>query len=123
MKKKRVLPADVYDTLELAAEANGGVGFGRDFEPRGPGAGNPPGYWERLIVPVDRNKPCCIFGLAIFSTGENYRYTSAMFEALYTATIPRGTNDDVVSKWNQKTGQMKMPFSEWCKALGVVRGE
>jgi hypothetical protein len=57
--KMRTLPADVYDTLELAAEAFGGVG--RDQM-----------YTGRWSDKPESRLPCCAHGLANFAENKEF---------------------------------------------------
>jgi hypothetical protein len=104
---KRVLPADWYDALELAALANGGVGAG---------------FWFHLNDPM---LPCCIHGLAEFSAGGMRNHT--LNYVLSDAGIYGDTNDAAVAAINARkdpNGYTDTPvtFKQWCRELGVVRG-
>ena len=101
----RVLPADVYDTLELVAYAYGGIGAVRLYDLSG-------------------GEPYCIYGAAGFATGTS-GYESPVAEALRRAYIGIVTNDVAVAAINRRRGKperARVPFRLWCKELNVVRG-
>lgn len=103
----RVLPADVYDALELSAEAFGGIGAGRFGDPK------------------NFDCPLCIYGHADFlDSGSPYGRAGALNEALGNAGITINANDTAVRR---ATGHMpgsgaRITFAQWCQALGVERG-
>ena len=98
---KRVLPADVYDALELSAYAYGGVGGGR--------------FWDVGTEEV----PFCIHGHAEFvGTRE---HGDEVVRALYAAGITIDANDVTVDQLAPKGGRIS--FRRWCRALNVVRGD
>jgi hypothetical protein len=102
---RRQLPADVYDTLELAALANGGVGAGFAFHRHNP------------------QMPCCIHGLAEFA-GDGNR---TLNYALSSVGIDGDTNDAGVEAINARKDpggytDTAVTFAEWCAELNVVRG-
>ena len=105
-KKQISLPADIYDTLELAALVHGGVGRRRDFYRKYVGA-----YYKDLL-----EKPCCIYGLAQWACGESY---GAISDALLLAGIFRGDNDDHVRKLSRGG---KISFAAWRKSFNLIRG-
>jgi hypothetical protein len=96
----RVIPADVYDYLELSAEAAGGVG----------------GWAFR----DDQGVPVCIWGHAGDANA------SEVVDALSGTGISFVTNDDAVAEINAKIGverhSARVPFALWAEELGVVRG-
>lgn len=112
---KRVLPADVYDALELSALAFGGIGAGRLHD--GVHAGN---------------CPVCIYGHAIFA---NNCY--GLFDRnnpIETALDNMGkagddyfaplVSDGAVLAINSRLGRpanSRVTFKEWCKELNVTR--
>lgn len=103
---RRVLPADVFDTLELSALAFGGIGKGRYFDFAG----------DKVVAPV------CIIGhgyCAASKSGFPFDHSDAevILTALYNAGITVGVNDDAVG------GDGSIDFPEWCKRLNVVRGD
>ena len=111
MSQERVLPADVFDTLELAAYAYGGVGAGSDYQ-----------YSE------DGELPLCVFGLACEAGGSSF--VGPVPDALGMAGISRGTNDEAVRAINIRKGlsphrlNSRVDFlTEWVPELNVVRGE
>lgn len=102
MKTTRVLPADVFDTLELSALAYGGIGAGAFFIYDG---------------------PCCIHGHAYEAEGNGDVGISL---ALRFAGIHPAVNDCAVNRINErkhKKCESRVSFAEWCEELGVVRGE
>lgn len=106
MSAVRVLPADVFDALELSAEAFGGIGAGFMYHHG------------------DRFRPCCIHGLAEFAeANEGYRLN----DALFGAGIGGNDNDAAVYAINARkdpNGYNDTPvtFAEWASELNVVRG-
>jgi hypothetical protein len=100
--KPRVLPADVYDTLELSALAYGGIGGGMyfeygaaDFRPKGP--------------------LCAIGHIAFAMPGEPPDNTWDAVDLLWP--IDSTDNDRAVGKSGNR-----ISFAEWCRRLNVVRG-
>jgi hypothetical protein len=104
MTTKRILPADVYDTLELMALAYGGIGAGVDFHISNGG-----------LCPV------CVYGLAR-DANEAVSEHSELTIALGNAGITRRTNDFAVYAINDHTSS-RVPFEAWCEKLNVERGE
>ena len=94
---KRVLPADVYDTLEFSALVYGGIG--RDL------------YWDY------NDTPCCIHGHAMMAAGSASWINSLnpIVIALRDAGIHEKLNDRAV-------GDDRISFRTWCRRLNVVRG-
>jgi hypothetical protein len=108
MTTKRILPADVYDTLELMALAYGGIGAGMDFR-----------------ISNGRLFPLCVFGLARDAAQVDPSFPSSASEltiALGNAGITRRTNDFAVYAINDHTSS-RVPFEAWCEKLNVERGE
>jgi hypothetical protein len=101
---ERVLPADVYDALELSALAFGGVGGGD--------------YSEG----VDHN-PCCIHGHAASACGGMPWQWTFLNDMIGVSTV---TSDRAVARINARLEaayeDARVPFSDWCAELGVVRG-
>jgi hypothetical protein len=100
---KRVLPADVYDALELSALAFGGIGGG-DYACGG--------------------EPLCVHGhLSAMCGYETWQFAeeATVGYALLNAT----ENDQAVATINRRRGkpaESRVPFDLWCAELGVVRG-
>lgn len=94
----RVLPADVYDALELSALAFGGIGAGLWFE----------GTTSRR-----GEIPCCVHGHAIAVDDALF---SRVGMELYRVNITMDANDAAVGRGN------KIHFATWCRRLNVVRG-
>jgi hypothetical protein len=105
-KRRRVLPADVYDFLELSAEAFGGIGCG-SFTRNG--------------------RPCCIYGHAGMNAPNLGDRTelSPVRSVLFRARILAWESDDAVRAVSDRTPgrPRRVTFAEWCEELGVVRGE
>ena len=108
-KRQRVLPADVYDALELSAEVNGGIGGG---------------------ATADEWGPCCVIGHVSFlcvgsCSTEGHQMISALGEAFDFRSYVEA-NDNAVAAINKRAGRperTRVPFTEWCKELNVVRGK
>lgn len=96
MTAPRVLPADVYDTLELSALAYGGIG-GRDWTDR-------------------HDRPLCVMGHAIEAAPDFRSEYTPFYKALVRANIHLATNDAAVPS------RRRVSFREWCRRLNVVRG-
>lgn len=108
----RVLPADVYDTLEFSALVYRGVGADASIVLRGVGEGN----------------PLCIAGHAQEATGASMiLWQDPVGIALKDAGITATINDYAVHAVNRRRGRRdhstRIPFREWCAELGVVRGD
>lgn len=100
MKTQRVLPADVYDALELSALIFGGVGGNNMFAKDG--------------------CPLCIHGHAAFL------WNGDVGDALYATGITTFENDGAVQNVNRSEGRPpydRISFEEWCAALNVIRGD
>ncbi len=117
MSVKRVLPADVYDALELSALVHGGIGGGT-FGMLGDRPSN--SMWESS----DCGTPRCIHGHAIWITGDHFTSIRAVIS---DAEIGMKVNDDAVARINARLGTpdyyTRVPFADWCAELGVERGE
>jgi hypothetical protein len=101
---------DVYDTLELVAEAYGGIGGGSYH---------------------DGDGPCCSLGIAAFASADHLM-SGPVSEELMRLCIFETENDAAVRRVTGVSGHIygldltragRIPFSDWCAALGVVRGE
>ncbi len=117
MKQVRVLDGVLYDTLHLAALANGGIGAYRDF--------------------ADKKGQCpvCAHGLVVFAQGKGKgpEEPGILCHLLYDCNIQRGTNDAAILAINARKGNdindwandvpAKVTFEEWCAELNVVRAE
>lgn len=108
---KRVLPADVFDALELSAMAFGGIGA----------------YYTNRDA-----APHCVFGHAAFASGVPAMFSqegagTEVGHALCVAGISALNNDDAVAailaRTHRRRDTGKATFAEWCAELGVVRGE
>jgi hypothetical protein len=104
---RRVLPADVYDALELGALVFGGIGGGSLDD----------GYGQ----------PLCAYGLAPVLGGKHTFDTFDPIEdALFEAGITTSENDHAVRAINGRLGRPandRVTFRRWCKRLNVVREE
>lgn len=110
MSNKRILPADVYDALELSALAYGGIGAGRWVEDGGAGFGSAPA-----------DIPVCASGHAFAADP-----TNEMWHVLQSADLGIRHNDPAVVRINVRRGNdyslARVSFAEWCAELGVERG-
>lgn len=112
-KAKIVMPADLYDTIEFAALAFGGIGAGRDFEPD-----------EELRCPV------CVHGLARVAgaetTADGGYLPNELNIQLEDLGIGRVQNDIAVEAINRRRGgrptDARVTFRAWAKELNIVRG-
>ncbi len=108
MKEKRVLPADIYDTLELAAYAHGGIGAGSMFY-------------------IDQYEPCCIHGLLNFATTLEIAPVDMSHpanRAMLAAGIGVAESDEAVYKIRDRNNHSSpVTFKAWCRELNVVRGD
>ena len=100
----RVLPADVYDTLEFSALVFGGIGrlAWRACGPHG-------------------TVPLCALGHATVADP-----TDTMRRALHAADIFAAENDAAVLSINLRKNSprsARVSFGEWCKELNVIRGD
>lgn len=103
----RVLNADAYDTIELSALANGGIGAMHVFQNH------------------DEFRPVCVYGHCSFACNTRTADTP-LFAALRDAGIDSVINDRAVRAINRRNrgrgGNGRVSFSDWCAELGVVRG-
>ena len=120
-KPVRVLPADVYDLLELKALEMGGIGKGRDFD--------------------DNNCPVCAYGLVIdgarteptdeplqttLGSGPGSHDADYVSWCLAFAGIGRLASDSAVARVRIEQDLpygSRVPFDAWCEELNVVRGD
>jgi hypothetical protein len=122
-KITRVLPADVYDTLELSALAFGGIGAGQ-FAQKLPGEQYQPG---RQDVASGHGAPYCVLGHAAAAESLEFRWDNGpVTRALADADLTFCDNDDAVCAINSRRGREqydRVTFKQWTKELGVVRGD
>lgn len=116
MEEQMILPADVYDALEFAAEVEGGVG---------------------MATMLDKGCAVCGYGLAwlagILEVPKKDQKTEEMIAlALYTHSDKRSLpftyaqSDNAVSKVINRRklySDDRIPFAAWAKELGLIRGE
>jgi hypothetical protein len=106
MEVRRILPADVYDTLEFSALAFGGVGGVI--------------YFDYDALDRSARSPRCIHGHASAATNPESDYfctDNPISSALVRVGIFSQENDAAVGLAN------RISFKTWCRRLGVVRGE
>lgn len=108
MSEQRVLPADVYDTLELSALVYGGIGGAEMFERD------------------DSTVPICLMGHAGAAQNTCWAYDSPMWQAIHKAGVGVTANDYAVRTINTRRGRppyARVPFKAWTKELRIVRGD
>ncbi len=94
----RVLTPDVYDTLELSAFVYDGIG-----------------RFSMTTVGEEANKPCCIYGHALWASALTNFAASKVADELMFAVTP-ADSDRAVGK------NERISFATWCRRLNVVRG-
>lgn len=109
--KPRVLPADIYDTLELSALAYGGIGA------------------ERLAV-GRANRPFCAMGHLWAASTADFSWDGGPLPipvlAAWDAGIGGAVNDNAVRRINERKKRPKcsrVSFAEWCAELRVERAD
>ena len=116
--RKVVLPADVYDALELSALAFGGIGGGKYVDPS---------FGDGMA-------PVCAIGHAGFGVFEREEGGSTLRtysfdgeDVLRKLGIDEGKNDAAVARINKRKGVAndvaQVTFEEWAGELNVRRGE
>lgn len=113
--QQRVIPADVYDTIEFVALAYGGIG--RGVFARSADGAHVSGHDPQAHYPV------CAYGIAQYA-GVDDPYPSCLSEYLWLG-IGTDENDRAVAAINRRKGRFtnaRVTFREWAKELGVVRG-
>jgi hypothetical protein len=108
--EERVLPAAVYDTLELSALAFGGIGAHWLFDTQNAS-----------------DAPFCVFGHAGFATNrpEFSNPIATALDKIFDLDAVTANNDAVVRINNRKripVESARVSFAEWCKELNIVRG-
>lgn len=131
------LPYGFYDTLELMALANGGIGAGKDFDflnSTSEGAERScfcaHGPFAKLYINIVTGK---IESHDDFETGTKNRYDSndwwasiCSIDNQLSKYITRWTNDNTVMSINIRKGtpnRSRVSFEEYCKALKIKRDE
>lgn len=115
MKIPKIIPADVYDTIEFVAEAYGGIGGGWFTEE------------EYLFVGDNDATPLCLRGCTDFIDGGAPSYVGSLTCELQ-AVVGRSFvtfNDQAVRAINKRRGAAaysRVPFSDYVAELGWVRG-
>lgn len=115
-QSKRVLPADVFDALELSAHVLGGIG----------------GRW--LEYPLsDDGQPYCIYGQSAFVTDSNDAFENEVARALDKALATFSgdgsgptVNNNAVEAINRRKGMLsiaRVSWREYTKETGLTRGE
>lgn len=110
----RVLDANVYDALELAAEAFGGIGAGRAFD-----------YTSGDRDDDSSLAPNCMLGLADFATDDSDFLGNAIVRAMRRLGTGAGESDAAVRAINERRGRRRnarVPFELWRQELCIVRG-
>lgn len=107
----RHLDPDVFDTLELADIAFGGIGAGVDT--------------EYIIDHLGQcSAPWCAHGCVL--NDEAIYHETVGNDALIAVGISRTVNDDAVFAIRARLGLeligTRVPFAEWVKELEVMRG-
>lgn len=122
MTTPKVLPADIYDTLEFATLVFGGIGAGRLTE-------------EQSRMPADVTQtPYCLFGYAGFLSGEKpYDFwQNDIADQLASVLAPDnrykmiGDNNEAVRKINTRKKRAdlngRVTWREYTKETGIQRG-
>lgn len=108
---ERVVSAAAYDTLELSAFVFAGIGRGAWFDNDDD--------WET-------GNPVCWSGHVQFGCNANVTSYTEMGQEYLAVGISVVANDGAVAGINQRLGRpidSRVSFSDWCAALGVVRGK
>lgn len=101
-----VLTADDFDALQYAAEANGGVGWGRSWE---------------------KGQPWCVRGLAQWAGGHREACLVTMglatprVQRLLNAGLTTWENDGVFLQAKRRQNE-RMTWKEYVAAMRIVRG-
>jgi hypothetical protein len=107
-KITRVLPADVYDALELSAEAYGGIGAGQ---------------WHKNDCPICFVGHVYYAGISETCDIDPQWLRDAML--LHDDSL-EGLSDRAVRAINARNGiedrESRVSFADWCAELGIVRG-
>ena len=109
--EKQVLPADVFDALELSALAYGGIGAGRYVAA------------DEREAAFHGGVPMCAVGHAWHLEGLSSQEVTG---ALALAGIGFRQNDLAVRAINKRLNRdpnARVTFKQWAKELNVVRGD
>lgn len=109
-KEKKILPADIYDTLEFLCEWTGGIGARTFFQFE---------VHEGDYVQL----PCCIHGHARYASYNNA--DSDLNTVLYDLKLYYNRNDLIVDAYRKKRNKenARIPWLDFCKAYNIVRGK
>lgn len=110
---KREMHPDVYDYLELAALAFGGIGRGV--------------FYDRTeFGTVDENCPVCAHGFGFVAEEGNLIGETEVTQELSRLGIKYSTNDVAVREINERLGRdtyTRVTWPQYTKQLGIVRAE
>jgi hypothetical protein len=110
MKEKRVLPADVFDTLEFSVLAAKGIGAPSVYK------GNPCG-----------SRPNCLYGHAEFASnaGPKSLFDNPIADALVRIIRPDESDQAVfeINRRKKVSGLAPVSWAEYTKETGLTRGE
>lgn len=118
----RVLPPNVYDTIELMALAFRGIGAGSDFRDHCPNCVHGLAREAGATWDYETDGGWVVGACPAYAFPDN----NEINQALMAAGIERYVNDDAVEKINQRLRRAwnaRVTFRRWCRQLGVVRGE
>ena len=121
-KPQIVLPADVYDTLELSAHVYGGIGAGRFYE-----------YKESMFGNSDPIAPMCLVGHIEDVANDDFdnagndavKEIAQIIERELGSTVLTVFNDRAVETINKRKNapdDARVSWEEYCTELNIVRG-
>lgn len=111
---RREMKADVFDYLELAALAYGGIGREAFYA------------YDLVELRDDRNCPVCVHGIGFASDEINLVDENEVTRELSRLGITYKTNDGAVYEINQRLGRdpdTRVTWPRYRKHLGIVRAE
>lgn len=122
----KVLPADVYDTMELIAEAYGGIGADRTYV-------NKDEKFQHIVREAER-RPMCLIGFCRFASDSGVIFDNTLMAIFDDLGINYYDNNKAVYKAigleneheyspRYAANPIRISWQEWCKQLNVVRGE
>lgn len=131
---KKVMHPDVYDTIELMALMDDGIGAGKDFNEGFHGV-----YEPEYDKPVTNLCPVCVWGAAIQADGglgtaeSGYDANGPVAAELRRLGIYRSNNDGAVRETNYRKNpegeggldwaNARISFDDWRTELHVERGD